>query len=169
MLLLAFVGAFIQPALGIFEQLKAVDGACSSPWVDGTLLDLGCLLFNSSETYTWEEASVYCQGEENATLVEIWTDTQLDFIRMELRLLAELEGEAVWWTAGTDVGREGKWSWAPSGAAVGDFIWASSNPDGGISDNCLDLCDSCANDIQGDYKASDHKCDGKFYPICQTK
>ena len=64
------------------------------------MLDLGCLLFNSTETYTWEEASVYCQGEENATLVEIWTDTQLNFIRMELGVLAEVEGKKSWWTAG---------------------------------------------------------------------
>ena len=84
---------------------------------------------------------------------------------MELSLLEEVEGAAKdWWTAGTDVGREGKWSWAPSGAAVGDFIWAASNPNGGIIDNCLDLCADCDT-----YKGSDWKCSREFYPICQTK
>ena len=166
MLLLAFAGLLIHPALGAFEQLKMADQACPSPWLDGTLLDLGCLLFNSSKFYTWEEASVYCQGEENATLVEIWTDTQLDFIRMELRLLGEVEGAKNWWTAGTDVGREGKWSWAPSGAAVGDFIWSASNPNGGVTHNCLDLCYSCDGT---DYKGSDTACSSQLLPLCQKK
>ena len=69
---------------GTPEQL---DSVCPVPWIDGTLLDLGCLLFNVSAGYPWEGASVYCQQDENATLVEIWTEAQLDFIRMELRML----------------------------------------------------------------------------------
>ena len=53
--------------------------------------------------------------------MEIWTETQLDFIQMELRLLGEVEGPRDWWTAGTD---------ALSSATVGDFVWAASNPNG---------------------------------------
>ena len=61
----------IPSALGTSELQGGSESACPRPWVDGTLLGLGCLLFNSTKAYTWEGASVYCQGEENATLVEI--------------------------------------------------------------------------------------------------
>ena len=148
-------------AIGNCEPHEGVQQACPSPWVDGTILDLGCLLFNSTMGYTWEGASVYCQGEENATLVEIWTETQLHFIQMELRLLGEVESSKVWWIAGTDVGREGKWNWASSTASVGEFIWAASNPNGGMRDNCLAL-----SDIRN-YKGSDTRCSNSFFPICQ--
>ena len=61
-------------AFGSSELHEGAQQACPSPWVDGTILDLGCLLFNSTMGYTWEGASVYCQGEENATLVEMDRD-----------------------------------------------------------------------------------------------
>ena len=61
-------------AFGSFELHEGAQQACPSPWVDGTILDLGCLLFNSTMGYTWEGANVYCQGEENATLVEMDRD-----------------------------------------------------------------------------------------------
>ena len=165
-MLLSTIATFliIPSALGTSELQGGSESACPRPWVDGTLLGLGCLLFNSTETYTWEGASVYCQGEENATLVEIWTETQLDFIRMELQMISEVETSKDWWTAGTDVGREGKWNWATSSAAVGDFIWADSNPDGGFSDNCLDLCDTCGST---GFMGSDWDCSRSACPICQ--
>merc|ERR1719391_1950664 len=89
---LLFAVSIFHLAHGTQEQLKLLDSACPIPWVDGTFLDLGCLLFNSTASYTWEKASVYCQQEENSTLVEIWTEAQLDFIRMELRMLSANEG-----------------------------------------------------------------------------
>ena len=163
MLLLSVAAVLLTHSiLGTFELLAEADQACPTPWVDGTLLSLGCLLFNSTIDYTWEDASVYCQGEENATLVEIWTETQLDFIRMELGLLGVVETPKKWWTAGTDVGREGKWNWAVSTAAVGEFIWADSQPNGGTNQNCIHLCASC-----DDYKGADYDCSLRFPPICQ--
>ena len=157
---LIFAVSIFHLAYGTPEQL---DSACPVPWIDGTLLDLGCLLFNSTTYYPWEEASVYCQQEENATLVEIWTEAQLDFIRMELRMLAANEGGNSWWTSGTDVGREGSWNWAPSSASVGDFIWHSNQPDGGFDQNCLYLSPTY------DYLGNDYPCTSSLYPICQKR
>jgi hypothetical protein len=155
---LIFAMSVFHLAHGSPEQL---DSACPIPWVDGSLVDLGCLLFNSTATYTWEGASVYCQQEEIATLVEIWTEAQLDFIRMELRMLAANEGARYWWTSGTDVGREGSWNWASSSASVGDFIWQTNHPDSGFDGNCLYLESSY------DYLGNDYSCTVSSNPICQ--
>ena len=146
-------------AMSIFHlALEQLDSTCPIPWVDGTLLDLGCLLFNSTKEYTWEEASVNCQQEANATLVEIWTEAQLDFIRMELRMLAGGRG---WWISGTDFGREGSWNWAVSSASVGDFIWQTNQGNDGFHQNCLYLEPSY------DYLGNDYPCTVSFNPICQ--
>ena len=53
-------------------------------WVQANLVDMGCLLLNSTTTYTWEQAYLYCLEEENASLVEIQTEEQVDFLKMEL-------------------------------------------------------------------------------------
>ena len=91
------------------KQENGSQGSCPQHWVDGTLTGLGCLLFNSTTTYTWEEANNYCQAKENATLVEIWTSPQSDSIASELMLLEDHEDKGTWWTGGTDIGREGDW------------------------------------------------------------
>ena len=86
---------------------------------------------------------------------------------MELRLLGEIEAPKKWWTAGTDVSREGKWNWALSTVLVGEFIWAKSNSNGGTRDNCLAL--SYVHDDT--YKGSDWICShpNHLFPMSQKK
>ena len=91
---------------------------------------------------TWEEANIYCQEIENGTLVQIWNQLQLDFIRMELGFLYDHVQVPFWWTSGTDAGKEGVWRWASSLAPVQDFLWNPSGfhePNGGLNENCLCL------------------------------
>ena len=78
---------------------------------------------------TLEEADQYCQGVEKATLLEIDTQEQLDFFQME-RFVIEGEG-------GTDRGREGDWIWMKSLQPVADFVWWQTQPNGGLSENCM--------------------------------
>ena len=40
-------------------------------------------LFTTTKVTTWEEASVSCYLSNNSTLVEIWTELQLDFLRRQ--------------------------------------------------------------------------------------
>ena len=47
--------------------------ACPPNWVQADLVDMGCILFNSSMAVTWLDANIYCQTEENAISVEIKT------------------------------------------------------------------------------------------------
>merc|ERR1711915_397056 len=110
----------------------------------------------------WLDAVRHCQDKE-ANLVEIFTEYQLDFVRMELDMLDDHEDPKWWWTGGNDIGREGNWKWLVSSAPVGDFIWISGFPQGGNSRNCLDLVPNSY-----EYMAADSFCTNEnLYPICQ--
>ena len=137
-------------------------------WVDASMTGLGCLLFNSTTSYSWERANDYCQVQENATLLEIWTELQLEFVQNELFFLTDHEESRDWWTSGTDQGREGHWYWASSLSPVADFVWDENQPDSasGKQQNCLALVDTFL------FRGHDIMCDGEAYlvfPICQNK
>merc|ERR1711892_263167 len=136
---------------------------CPRQWVDATFVDLGCLLLNSNTSYTWEEANIYCQEKENATLIEIKTEEQLEYLQMELFTLEGHEDSRDWWTAGTDLASEGNWYWAVTLKSVGSFIWSKENnePTNSTIYNCLYL----HNDYG--YFGSDIECTNMMYPICQ--
>ena len=86
---------------------------CPDQWLDASFVDMGCLLINSSKAYHWDAANIYCQRDENATLVEILSQEQLGFLRMKLTEHMEgHEGNKNCWTSGTDAGRNGVWRWA---------------------------------------------------------
>lgn len=134
---------------------------CPDKWLDASFVEMGCLFFNNTAAVDWEEANVICKEYSNATLVDIQSEMQVGFLQMELDVIANAEGtEHNWWTAGTDLGREGHWYWATE---VGDFVWSwsSDNPDSGTAENCLYL------NYDWGYEGGDADCDGTFYPICQ--
>ena len=140
---------------------------CPQHWIDASLTGLGCLYFNSSSEVTWEEAGNICQAPENdALLLEIGSELQLDFVRSELVFLqdsglVDLTGD--WWTGGTDQGRDGRWNWAGSLENVGDFVWHHIEPNGGTSENCLLLPNGYG------FLGNDFPCTGNRYFICQKK
>ena len=142
---------------------------CPDHWIDATLSGLGCLYFNSSAQVDWLDAAELCQHpDNNASLVEIWSELQLDFVRSELIFLAENGVDTDWWTGATDLGREGHWYWAGSLATVGDFLWykPTNQPNGGIAHNCMFLENGGSYEFYG----NDYGC--TKYPrvfICQKK
>merc|ERR1719186_8260 len=140
-------------------QLGIFAAECPVNWVEASEVGMGCLLFNRETTYSWEEANGYCQTEERASLVEIQTEDQFEFLKMELISLDE--DSRHWWTAGTDAGREGKWYWSGSLTPVGHFVWNGGDPDEGIKANCLALWP------QEFYDGVDEQCTGQYFPICQ--
>merc|ERR1719410_445828 len=86
---------------------QVADYNCPEHWLDGSHVDMGCLLINRTEPMTWEEANKYCQSVEDAALVEIHIPKQLEYLSMELKTIEEYIGPAYYWTGGTDKGREG--------------------------------------------------------------
>jgi hypothetical protein len=127
--------------------------------MEATWVELGCIHLNSSDAFTWEEANIYCQ-EKNATLVEIQTEEQLEFLDM-LLVLNDHSDSHVCWTAGTDLGVEGHWIWMRSLTEV-DFVWGPEQPSNGIHYNCMYLSDDIS------YTAYDGSCKySTGNPICQ--
>ena len=139
---------------------------CPPGWVDGTLVGMGCLMFNvNRDNYlSWEDAKVYCQEKHNSTLVEFGTEEQLEFVKMKLFLLEEHDGKKFWWTSGTDTGREGIWYWASSLTHVADFVWGEEGHES-TSLNCLYLHWNYG------YSGDDTDCKylSQFGQICQRK
>ena len=162
--------ALFSASVGSSEVEQPQSNPCPNQlWVDASMTGLGCLLFNSSTSYTWEKANDYCQVQENATLLEIWTELQLEFVQNVLFFLTDHEESRDWWTSGTDQGREGHWYWASSLSPVADFVWNEDQPDGGIDQNCLALLDTYL------FRGHDMNCDltdssqSPIFPICQKK
>ena len=146
------------------KSVNETSSKCPEKWLDASFMEMGCLLFNNTAAVTWEEAKAICKEDSNATLVDIQSEMQLDFLGMELDVIANTEGTShYWWTAGTDAGREGQWYWATTLTEVGDFVWAPYEPN--QTGNCLYLVSNWG------YKGGDRSCETTrgIYPICQLK
>merc|ERR1719500_89196 len=135
-------------------------GECPEHWVQASWVDMGCLLFNSTKLYTWEAANNYCQSEA-ASLLEIHTEEQFQFLQMQLNVLEDHEGAKVWWTGGTDIGREGQWFWISSLTPVEDLMWHSGYPSTSTGSNCMALHPTF------EYEAFNDGCGATYLPICQ--
>merc|ERR1719228_2426767 len=112
-----FIGTILSFAL-LFQLalsspgVETEDELCPKFWQDGSSVGLGCLLFNSTTAYSWEDASTYCQKEENASLAVIMTMEQKEFVIMELYVVEDHDGARKdWWLGGTDAAREGQWTY----------------------------------------------------------
>ena len=151
--------------IGLVIGIDSQENPCPDNWIRATFVDMGCLYVNRTAAVTWEEANQICQNVENqnAFLVEILTEDQMDFLSMELDVISE--GEAVrYWTGGTDTGREGQWFWISSLKEMGDFVWASGKVSSGTKYNCFALVPAF------DYLGDDYVCSSSYYsiyPICQ--
>ena len=134
---------------------------CESGWLESTHVGMGCLQFNNISKMSWLEAVTHCQ-DKDANLVEVFDDYQLDFLRTQLDMLDDHESaKKTWWTGGNDIGHEGDWMWIGSFESVGDFLWYSSQPNGGTSQNCIYLSPNYY------YLAGDGSCTSTLNPICQ--
>merc|ERR1711915_178885 len=134
--------------------------SCKSGWLDATTVGLGCLLFNSTSKMTWLAANEYCQ-KEDARLVEVETEAQFDFLKMELDFVDNQVSRHYWWTSGTDIGREGNWYWTGTLTSVGSFVWSADQPNEGVGGDCLYLIHSDG------YLAGDSACSKSRNAICQ--
>ena len=148
------------------EPKSQTTSNCPDKWLDASFVDMGCLHFNTTQDLvTWEKANALCQMSSNSTLVDISTEVQMGFLQMELDVMANAEGTThQWWTAGTDLGIEGRWIWATTLTAVEDFIWIDGYPRYPAPyANCLSLEPTCG------YLGYDEGCSALRFPICQLK
>ena len=146
------------------NTLSESSGDCPEGWLDASFIGMGCLVFNNTASVTWEEANVICKKYSNAALIDIQSEMQMGFLQTELDVIDNaLNKTHNWWTAGTDVGREGQWYWDTTLTEVGDFVWRAGEPNNGIAYNCLHLAYNLG------YEGLDQPCYSTMYPICQLK
>merc|ERR1711909_47379 len=151
--------AFLFMQQAIAEPTE--ENPCPDHWIKGDWVGLGCLLFNTTTKYSFEDAFAQCQ-DQDSTLLEIHFQEQLDFIQMEIASISDHEGTSFdWWTAGTDLGKEGRWMWLGSLSSVPDFLWHTGYPRLLTDHNCL-LIENSFN-----YEGYDYKCSYNAVPICQ--
>ena len=96
--------------------------------MDAHMEGLGCLLFGT-EPGTFQDGNTFCYSN-SAHLMEILTESQMDYMVMELQLLESFLGPRIYCGGGTDWNREGQWYWAHSLSPVGNFVWHDYEPDG---------------------------------------
>ena len=111
---------------------------------------------------TYDQANQYCQDVENASLIEIHTQDQLDFFKMERFVIEGEDRRKSWWLGGTDQGRDGRWFWMNSLMAVEDFVWWQTQPNGGLEENCMYTT------VDAGLSFWDTACTDTHYPICQN-
>merc|ERR1712179_263551 len=70
-----FLGAFTASNADLVTVHGGEDerGNCPAGWVDTSLFGarMGCLLFNVSTAYTWDQANEFCYKQHQGRLVEI--------------------------------------------------------------------------------------------------
>ena len=146
-------GLLVSAALIIEMTSSEMENPCPRDWVQATFVEMGCLYFESTEKFTWDQAAAYCQTMQNATLVEIYSEEQFDFVQMMTDGLYD-----TWWTGGTDAGREGDWVWIRSLQSLPE--WCRTCRGGGTGSNCMSLLAQ----RDGFYSQD---CNIPFKPICQ--
>ena len=135
---------------------------CHDNWEDATSADLGCLFF-LEEPMNWDQAEARCKEMDNAHLIEIKSETGLEFLRAELH-----EREYTWWWTGGTTKTNTFWTWRCSFSGIDPFVWWPGEPNNDYEQNCLYLhnYDVAGGELYG----FDENCEAEvFYPICQQR
>ena len=135
------------------------DEACDSGWLDGSSVGLGCLMFGT-DPMTFLEANKFCY-KNSAHLVEILSEAQMDYMKVELQLRETMVGPRDYWGGGSDLNREGQWYWTHSLLPLEHFVWAEGEPNGGATENFLEFY------YYKEYNGNDIIDDDDNFPICQ--
>ena len=93
-------------ASGIANNPSGDSGPCEPGWMDAHMEGLGCLLFGT-EPGTFQDGNTFCYSN-SAHLVEILTESQMDYMVMELQLLETFLGQRFYCGGGTDWNSEGR-------------------------------------------------------------
>merc|ERR1712156_876664 len=80
--------AVSESKLAETKTLGETSATCPDKWLDASFVEMGCLFFNNTLEVSWEEANVICQMNSNSTLVDIQSEMQMDFLQMELDVIA---------------------------------------------------------------------------------
>lgn len=116
----------------------------------------------NNEARTWEDAKIYCETE-NAYLAEVNSEAE----HLYLASLSGASTSSSWgyrWLGGSDIEKEGHWTWSHSHSEVTVTFWnlKPSEPNGGRSENCLHMFS-----VSDGTKWNDVPCYFRFGFICE--
>ena len=144
---------------------RSFNEACEIGWIDGDLVQLGCLLFGN-EKMNWTQAKSFCE-KQNSRLVEIHDTNQKLFIKSYIKIIDAISDAQIdWWAGGMD-DADKDWIWAESRLPIQDFVWASGEPTENRNHNdtmCLNS-KSCKLEVV----ACDCLNTSDMKPICQVR
>ena len=117
------------------QKTHSSQDSCETGWYNGWSQELGCLKFEV-EMKSQEDAKAFCE-EHNAHLVEVQQPAQLQVLINLMEVLELSLGRGLWWTGGSNLAEDGKWTWRRSGEPIGDWIWGEDQPDDAEGHNFL--------------------------------
>merc|ERR1711892_40824 len=179
----------VPSVLFLLPLLANASPNCPEGWTEALSLHMGCL-YLVKEGLDWWSAGRKCQDlVDGAHLVQINNIEQLAFLEQGLNFAdgSTWTWHNNWWTAANDLDLEGDWTWSRSnhsnsGSSVGDFLWASDQPDNCVPGNFNPECvadENCGALVSGEdhmynkYKMVDMYCDMELdynrlmYSVCQ--
>ena len=155
---------FIKDLFG-FQSAKPANKACDIGWIDGDLVQLGCLLFGK-EKMNWTQAVTFCE-EKRSRLVEIHSTNQKLFITGYIRIINDINNAKIsWWTGGT-VSETQDWVWAQSRLPVQEFVWAPTRHPVASQNRAMCLYNNISFELDA-YDCPNTKTD-LLNPICQVQ
>ena len=110
--------------------------SCSNDWLT---YEQSCYYFSTEQT-AWHDAATICQNK-SATLVQLETEDENDFLLERLTTLHGESWNSAYWTNGNDFDDENQWVWGyPDGQAIGLYRnWELGDPNGNYTENCIAL------------------------------
>ncbi|XP_067289227.1 CD209 antigen-like protein E [Pseudorasbora parva] len=126
---------------------------------DGWTYYQSSFYYISNETKNWTESRRYCTARR-ADLIIINNKEEQDFVKNIS------DGTSVW-IGLTDSDVEGRWKWV-DGSSLNSSFWASAEPNGGSSENCVLAVD---HDRRWPQLLGwiDHQCDEASQWICEKR
>ena len=129
------------------EERSKSGESCEAGWFNGKFVELGCLKFSVNMT-SYEDAKTYCE-KENAFLIELNQQAQVEVLVNIMEVLEESQGKSLlWWAGGSKLAEDGSWTWSQSGRPIEDWVWAQGQPDKAADHDYL--CFHYAVDFRGD-------------------
>ncbi|XP_012713773.2 galactose-specific lectin nattectin [Fundulus heteroclitus] len=128
---------------------------CPEGW---TMHSTQCLLF-VPEKMTWEEAKKNCDSKGYDSFAAVYSDTQADEIRQEMKNAGHRDGHV--WVGGSKASGDSSWSWGDYSVFDG-FAKFCRGESAHHENNCLQI----SFDGSGSGCLDDQQCDVKLPSVC---
>ena len=139
-------------------QMKQETNVCDEGWEEFN----GHCYLHRTKGEIWDAAAAFCESK-NSYLVEITTDTEMDFINEFMRKENVQYGK---WVGATYREDQGAFVYKQSNTRVPENFWRKGQLDSSDGEHCAAMYDNTANGT-GIIEFFDYSCKGKFNAVCE--